>query len=84
MRFGDGSASGDGEIQSLATWAYNERAQDRQTAAELLGRLIHVPGTVWQPLTEVQPPLGSPGSRRSRRSWSITITTTKRGVASGV
>ena len=40
MRFGDGSASGDSEIQSLATWAYSERVLDRQTTHPALGRLI--------------------------------------------
>ena len=30
------------------------RDEKRQTTSELRGRLIHVPGTVWQPLTEVQ------------------------------
>jgi hypothetical protein len=44
-------STGDSEIWSLVTRAYNGRLPERQTLPEQLGRLIHVPGTVWQLLT---------------------------------
>ena len=44
-------------VENVRMWRSDD-APGLQTASELLGRLIHVLGTVWQWLTEVQAPFG--------------------------